>query len=88
MDGAQSVHIAISDTGPGIPSDQMPHLFDRFWRAERNTKNGVGLGLAIVRGIVDAHGGRIDVASREAHGSCFTIVLPVRTDTQPVDVGD
>ena len=49
----------VRDTGPGIPQEQLDHLFEQFWQARRNDKRGVGLGLTIAKGIVDAHGGRI-----------------------------
>jgi two-component system OmpR family sensor kinase len=70
----KSAHIAVSDTGPGILPDDLPHIFDRFYRADtsraRATGNA-GLGLAIARAIVEAHGGTIEVQS-----ATFTVVLP------------
>lgn len=74
---AEAICISVSDSGPGIPQDQLPHLFDRFWRAEGSQrKKGVGLGLAISKGIAEAHGGRIEVTSQPGQGARFTIVLP------------
>lgn len=70
------VHIAVADTGPGIAADQMPRLFDRFWQANRKDRRGVGLGLSIVKGIADAHGGEVRVDSVEGAGTTFTLVLP------------
>lgn len=70
------VRIGVSDTGPGIPAEHIPHLFDRFWRAENAQRAGVGLGLSIARGIAEAHGGSIEVVNRPGGGTRFTMVLP------------
>ena len=67
----------ISDTGEGIPSENVPHLFDRFWQANRADRRGAGLGLPIVKGIVEASGGRVWVESREGKGSTFFFTVPV-----------
>jgi signal transduction histidine kinase len=72
----RGVRICVRDTGPGIPEDQIPHLFDRFWQASREDSRGLGLGLMIVKAIVDAHGGFVDVESSLAHGSTFCITVP------------
>jgi len=71
------VRIAVGDTGPGIPADQVPHIFGRFWQANRTDRRGIGLGLAIAKGIVEAHGGRIWVESRVGEGSRFIFTLPM-----------
>ena len=71
------VRFAVSDTGPGIPADQVPHIFGRFWQANRKDRRGIGLGLAIAKGIVDVHGGRIWVESQVGEGSNFYFTLPV-----------
>jgi two-component system sensor histidine kinase BaeS len=71
--------IVVRDTGEGIPADELPHIFERFYRGARATEArsaGSGLGLAIVKSIVDMHGGRIGVESRLGTGSTFTVVLP------------
>jgi signal transduction histidine kinase len=68
--------ISVSDCGPGIPEAQLPRLFERHWQARETAHHGTGLGLFITRGIVDAHGGRIDVRSRPGGGSVFTVYLP------------
>jgi signal transduction histidine kinase len=65
----------ISDTGPGIPADQIPRLFDRFWQAKQAGRAGAGLGLFIARGIVEAHGGRLTVESTVGAGSTFIFTL-------------
>jgi signal transduction histidine kinase len=71
------VRCSVADTGPGIPAAQIPRLFGKFWQAERGDGRGVGLGLAIARGIVEAHGGTIDVRSEVGQGSVFSFELPV-----------
>jgi signal transduction histidine kinase len=70
---------SVADTGPGIPAAQIPRLFGKFWQAKRGDGRGVGLGLAIARGIVEAHGGTIDVRSEVGQGSVFSFSLPVWT---------
>ncbi len=67
----------VSDTGAGIPPEELPHLFDRFWQARAARRSGAGLGLAIVKGIVEAHNGRIWVESRLGQGSTFFFTIPV-----------
>jgi signal transduction histidine kinase/CheY-like chemotaxis protein len=69
------VRIAVADTGPGIDPDNVSKVFDRFWRADRRKERGAGLGLAVARGIVQAHGGEIGVDSRPGEGSTFYILL-------------
>jgi signal transduction histidine kinase len=67
----------VSDNGPGIPAAEIPRLFGKFWQAKRGDSGGVGLGLAIARGIVEAHGGTITVESEVGKGSVFSFPLPV-----------
>jgi signal transduction histidine kinase len=74
----------VSDTGPGIPPEQVEHLFDQFWQARKNDKRGVGLGLTIARGIVEAHGGRIWCNSVVGAGSTFSFTLPAAS---PATIG-
>jgi two-component system, OmpR family, sensor kinase len=73
--------IVIADTGPGIPAEDLPHIFERFYRGEksrtRSINTGFGLGLSIALWIVRSHGGGIDVASREGVGTSFIIRLPI-----------
>jgi signal transduction histidine kinase len=71
-----AAHVSVTDTGPGIAGDEIPRLFDRFWRSDGNSRTGLGLGLSIAKGIVDAHSGRIEVYSTPGEGSRFTMVLP------------
>ena len=70
--------IVVSDRGPGIPAQSIPHLFDPFYRVMdgRPRPQGLGLGLAIVRGLVEAHGGRVWVENRPGGGAQFTFTLP------------
>jgi PAS domain S-box-containing protein len=75
------VRIAVRDTGSGIPAENLPHLFDRFWQARGARRGGAGLGLAIAKGIVEAHGGRIWVESELGAGSTFSFSLPLAHDT-------
>ena len=67
----------VADTGCGMTSEEVTHLFDRFWQARKADRRGAGLGLAIVKGIVDAHGGRIWVESTPGRGSTFFFTLPI-----------
>jgi signal transduction histidine kinase len=70
--------IAIADTGIGIPEDALPHLFEKFFRVKgaEHKAGGTGLGLSICKGIVQGHGGRIEVKSRSGEGTTFTVFLP------------
>jgi signal transduction histidine kinase len=69
------VRFAVIDTGPGIPPEQVPHIFGRFWQAKSSDRRGIGLGLAIAKGIVEAHNGRIWVESQVGLGSTFYFTL-------------
>ena len=77
-----SVGLRVSDNGEGIDANDLAHVWDRFYRAEKSRKrtpgasDGAGLGLAIVRGIVEAHGGTVDLASLPGRGATFTARLP------------
>ena len=73
------VQVCVSDTGPGIPEDQIPHVFERFYRVDRSRSRatgGTGLGLTIARRLVEAHGGRVTLESRIGQGATFCIILP------------
>jgi light-regulated signal transduction histidine kinase (bacteriophytochrome) len=71
------VEFQVADTGCGIASEDLPHVFDRFWHPRKGERHGAGLGLAIVKGIVEAHGGRVWVESAQNEGSTFFFTLPV-----------
>ncbi len=78
--GEDTVTLQVSDTGVGIPNDQLERIFERFYQVDGSTTRrygGVGLGLALVKGIVEAHGGQITVTSQAGQGATFTIKLPV-----------
>lgn len=74
---ADAVEVAVEDTGRGIAAENVPRVFDRYWQAERATREGVGLGLTIVRGIIEAHQGWIDVESEIGVGTTFRFALPI-----------
>jgi signal transduction histidine kinase len=74
-----STRVEVVDTGHGIPAAYLPHVFDRFYRADhtRSSKDGsVGLGLAIVRGITELHGGTVEIASEVGRGTRVTMIFP------------
>ena len=75
VDRAGEVEITVADDGPGIPAEVVPRIFDPFFTT-KDVGEGSGLGLSIVHGIVDRHGGRIEVQSRVGEGTTFRIVLP------------
>jgi PAS domain S-box-containing protein len=78
----EALIVAVSDTGHGIAPDHLPHVFDRFWQARPQGRRGLGMGLAIARGIVEAHGGRIWVESEPGAGTTVLFTLPF-TSTPP-----
>jgi signal transduction histidine kinase len=81
-DGSPQVGFSVEDTGLGINADDLPHLFERFYRggaARQSGAPGTGLGLAIVKQVVDHHQGRIEVQNgTDGHGTKFTVWLPVK----------
>ena len=85
---AANVQLTIADSGEGIPPEHLPHIFDRFYRADparSRDRGGAGLGLAIARAIVEAHGGQISVSSSgvAGQGSEFRLKLPITNEGQP-----
>jgi heavy metal sensor kinase len=84
--GAADGHISVSvrDSGCGVPAEQVPHLFERFYRGDASrSAEGSGLGLAIARLVAEAHGGSIAITSREGDGTTCTIALPTRFPSRP-----
>ena len=72
------VQVAVQDSGPGIPADQLRHVFDPFFRGDNGQREpGSGLGLAVARSIVEAHGWRIGAGTVDDGGACFTILIPL-----------
>jgi signal transduction histidine kinase len=71
------LRISVADTGTGIAAEQLPHVFGAFWQARHADRRGLGLGLAIARGIVEAHGGSIWVESTLGRGTTFVFSLPL-----------
>ncbi len=80
---AKELEFAVSDTGPGIPSADLAYVFDRFWQPPGAHRGGAGLGLSIAKGIVEGHGGRVWVESREGSGTTFFFAIPV----EPIPLG-
>ncbi|MGH7635017.1 MAG: sensor histidine kinase, partial [Gemmatimonadaceae bacterium] len=79
-----SVRLFVADTGPGIPPADVPHIFDRFWTSRRGARvRGSGMGLAIVKGIVEAHHGRVWVEGNASGGATFNLLLPVESPPAP-----
>jgi signal transduction histidine kinase len=72
-----AVTFAVVDTGPGIAEAELPHLFRRYWQAPRTARLGTGLGLFIVRGIVEAHGGKVWATSEGGNGTTFFFTIPL-----------
>jgi len=78
--GNGSCQVSVQDTGPGIPQEHLPLVFERFYRVDPSRSRddgGTGIGLAIARSVVEAHGGRIWAESGDAGGSTFRFVLPI-----------
>jgi PAS domain S-box-containing protein len=74
--GTDEVVISVVDTGKGITAEQLPRVFDRYWQSSRTDRQGAGLGLAIAKGIVEAHGGRIWIESKPGEGTTASFSLP------------
>jgi PAS domain S-box-containing protein len=81
----REVAFTVQDTGQGIAREDLEHIFDRFWQARSHGRSGAGLGLTIVKGIVEAHGGRVWVESEPGKGSAFHFTVPVASEDAPRD---
>lgn len=69
--------LEVTDTGPGIPADELPHVFDRFWRGRQAAQtSGSGIGLSVAADLARAHGGQLTAASHPGHGTTMTLTLP------------
>lgn len=78
--------ISVSDRGPGLPAESADRLFEKFYRGDARKPGGLGLGLSIARGFVEAHGGKLTAENRDGGGARFVISLPVRvTDAQSIE---
>ena len=91
-DQGSTVHLVVRDTGIGIAAGDLPHIFDRFWRADPARSRdadraGTGLGLAITKWVAEAHGGSIAVQSRPGRGTTFTVSLPRSPNSAATSVG-
>lgn len=80
---SDEVVVSVTDTGPGIAADALPHLFDRYWRAPGSNSHGFGLGMYIARGIVEAHAGSIWAESRPGEGLRVSFTLPRSAEPSP-----
>jgi two-component system sensor histidine kinase ResE len=80
-----SVRLIVQDTGSGIPEEDLPFIFERFYKADKartRGQAGTGLGLAIVKHIVNSHGGNVTVTSKVGEGTTFVVQLPIGTPTE------
>ena len=86
--GDDAVSLIVRDTGPGIPEDDLPHVFDRFHQADDSTlrrHDGTGIGLSLAKELVQAHGGSIEVESEVGFGTTFTVSLPTSQPGEPAE---
>jgi signal transduction histidine kinase len=75
--------LSVHDTGPGIPADELPRIWDRLFRGDASrSERGLGLGLSLVKAITEAHGGTVDARSEPGHGSTFTVSLPLSSNPE------
>ena len=85
---ALTVHIEVHDSGVGVPQDQLPYIFDKFFQIGQQARSkGAGLGLAIAREIVEAHGGTISAESSDGQGTTFHIALPSQASSDSKTTG-
>lgn len=84
QDGGHEARISVRDTGQGIAEEELPRIFDRFWQAQQKNRAGIGLGLSIAKGLVEAHGGLLWVESKLGAGTTFFFTLAL-AEPGPVD---
>jgi signal transduction histidine kinase len=80
---SEGIRISVSDSGPGIAPENLPKVFESFWKVQSGNPHGAGLGLSIARGIVEAHGGRMWVESEVGAGATFYVLIPARERAGP-----
>ena len=83
---SSSAQLTLHDSGPGIPEYALPHVFERFYRADRSrsrVEGGTGLGLAIARQLAQAHAGTLVVTNHPEGGAVFTLTLPITLNSEP-----
>jgi two-component system OmpR family sensor kinase len=86
LDGAPAAVLEVIDSGPGMPAEQAKRVFERFYRADpARSRGGTGLGLAIVAGLVEAHGGSVEVDTAPGEGATFRVLLPLDPDAAEAD---
>lgn len=87
QDGVSAVRVEVEDTGPGVPPEDLPHVFDRFFRGDKSRGHddgtGSGIGLTLVKQFVERHGGRVGVTNRPERGACFWFTLPKIASSPP-----
>ena len=76
-----TVTITVTDSGSGIPRAHLPHVFERFFGTNSGSRRGIGLGLAIVQSVAEAHGGQATITSQEGVGTAVSLTLPVGVDS-------
>jgi two-component system sensor histidine kinase KdpD len=79
------VTFKVSDNGPGIAEEDLPHLFERFYSRHHKSgggRRGMGLGLSLCKSIVEAHGGEISIGNRATHGTTVSFTIPIREEDQ------
>jgi two-component system sensor histidine kinase KdpD len=84
--GDREVVVEVADRGQGIPAGEEVRIFDKFYRAKPAREGGVGLGLTICRGIIEAHGGRIWAENRSGGGAVFRFAIPLTEDQPPMAI--
>jgi CheY-like chemotaxis protein len=82
------VLVWVKDSGAGIPPEQLPHIFDRFWQADKNERRGIGLGLSICKAIVEAHNGRIWAESTVGVGTTMSFTIPAAPPRERKEAAD